>query len=102
MRKRSTITIVLVAIMLAAFLAGCATAPKPTEQNMTLPVVTLSYAEVPYYTGWWYFSAKVEPTKGKAGNYGAPLAVAFIFDIENPNPYPVQMEPNLVIEFYSR
>ena len=92
MRKRSTITIVLVAIMLAAFLAGCATAPKPTEQNMTLPAVTLSYAEVPYYTGWWYFSKKVAPTKGNAGNYGAPLGIAFIFDIENPNPYPVQME----------
>jgi hypothetical protein len=92
MRKRSTITIVLVALTLAAFLAGCATAPKPTEENMTLPAVTLSYAEVPYYTGWWYFSSKVAPTKGKAGNYGAPMGVAFIFDIENPNPYPVQME----------
>jgi hypothetical protein len=78
--------------MLAAFLAGCATAPKPTEDNMTPPAITLSSVELPYYTGWWYFSKKVQPTKGNAGNYGAPLGVAFIFDVENPNPYPVQLE----------
>ena len=92
MRKRSTISIVLVALVLAAFLAGCATAPKPTEENMVLPTVTLNSVELPYYTGWWYFSKKVEPTKGKAGNYGAPLGLAFIYDIENPNPFPVQLE----------
>jgi hypothetical protein len=48
--------------------------------------------EVAHYWGWWYFSKKIEPTKGTAGDYGAPLDVAFILDIENPNPYPVMME----------
>jgi hypothetical protein len=48
--------------------------------------------EVAHYWGWYYFSNKIEPTKGAAGNYGAPLDVAFILDIQNPNPYPVMME----------
>ena len=92
MRKRSLILIGFTVVVLGTLLVACATAPAPTAKSFQAPVVTLNSVEVPYYTGWWYFSAKVEPTKGKAGNYGAPLAVAFIFDIENPNPYPVQME----------
>jgi hypothetical protein len=55
-------------------------------------VITLSHAEVANYWGWWYFAKSVEPTAGEAGDYGAPLNLAFIFDIENPNPYPVQLE----------
>ena len=35
---------------------------------------------------------KVEVTRGKAGNNGAPLDLNFVFDIENPNPYPVALE----------
>jgi hypothetical protein len=82
-----------VAVMLAAFLLGCAAmAPKPSEQNFKTPVVTLSYAEVAHYWGWWYFKNTVKPTVGDAGNYGAPLDLAFVFDIENPNPYPIMLE----------
>jgi hypothetical protein len=93
MHERSTIIKGLVVIMLVTFLAGCAAmAPKPTEQNIKVPVVTLNSVELPYFTGWWYFSNKVQPTKGNAGNYGAPLGLAFIFDMENPNAYPVQLE----------
>jgi hypothetical protein len=83
----------LAVVVLAMFLAGCAaTAPKPAEDNFAMPTVTLSSIELPYYTGYWYFSNKVEPTKGEAGNYGAPLGHAFIFEITNPNAYPVLME----------
>jgi hypothetical protein len=34
----------------------------------------------------------VEPTKGKAGNNGAPLDYAFIFEITNPNKYPIKLD----------
>ena len=64
----------------------------PTEQNFVSPVVTLGSVEVAHYWGWWYFSDKIKPARGDAGKYGAPLDLAFIFDIENPNPYPVMME----------
>ena len=92
MRKRSSIATGFVTIVLSAFLWACATVPTPTEQNFETPVVTLNSVEVAHYWGWWYFSNKVKPTMGKAGNYGAPLDLAFIFDIENPNPYPVLMD----------
>ena len=75
---------------LAVFLFGCATVP--TEDNFRDPNVTLNRVEVAHYWGWWYFSNKIEPTMGTAGNYGAPLDLAFVFDIENPNAYPVRME----------
>ena len=93
MCRRSTIFKGLFVLALVSLLAGCAmTEPKPTEDNFAMPTVTLTSVELPYYTGYWYFSNKVEPTKGKAGNYGAPLGHAFIFEVMNPNDYAVMME----------
>ncbi|MGD9022626.1 MAG: hypothetical protein PVJ62_02485 [Deltaproteobacteria bacterium] len=93
MRKRSVMWKSLSLLVLGALLVGCATAPlTPSEQNFKTPVVRLNSVEVAHYWGWWYFAKTIEPTKGQAGDYGAPLDVAFIFDIENPNPYPVMME----------
>ena len=82
-------------VSIATFLLVCTTETKasgPTEQNFQAPIVTLNSIEVAHYWGWWYFSNKVEPTKGTAGNYGAPLDLAFIFDIQNPNSYPILMD----------
>ncbi len=92
MRKRSIIMTGFAAVVLMAFVSACATAPKPTQQNFQTPMVTLDSVELPYYTGWWYFSNKVKPTKGDAGNYGAPLGLAFVFSIDNPNSYPVMLD----------
>lgn len=80
-------------IAMVAFLTGCAgMATKPTEQNCMPPVITLESMEVAHNFGYWYFSNKVQPTKGKPDNVGAPLDLAFTFDVENPNPYPVMLE----------
>ena len=65
---------------------------KPSQQNFKAPVVTLDRVEVAHYWGYWFYGGKVEATRGKAGNNGAPLDLNFVFDIENPNPYPVAME----------
>lgn len=65
---------------------------KPSEANFKDPVISLASFEVPQYDEYWYFSSKVEPTKGKAGDRGAPLPISFLFDIENPNEYPVLLE----------
>lgn len=93
MSKKSIILICFSFIVIAAFLTGCAgMAAKPTEKSFQAPVVTLSHVEVQTYWGWWYYSNKVKPTKGTAGNYGAPLNLAFIFEIKNPNKFPVMME----------
>lgn len=80
-------------LVAAAMLAGCAGMPvTPTQQNFKAPVVTLDSMEVTHAFGYWYFSKKVEPTKGKPDNVGAPLELAFIFNIENPNSYPIKMD----------
>jgi len=93
MRKSTVLLSGLCLIMIIALMTGCAgMAPKPSESNFKAPVITLSHIEVEHYYGYWYFSNKVEPTKGKAGNYGAPLDMAFIFEIENPNSYPIRMD----------
>jgi hypothetical protein len=96
MRKRSIIiTGIFAIVVLGTFLLACATVStptEPTENTFTTPVVTLNSVEVAHYWGWWYYSKKIEPTQGKAGDYGAPLDLAFIFDVKNPNPSPVMME----------
>jgi LEA14-like dessication related protein len=80
-------------VVIAAMLSGCAgTMVTPSQQNFKAPVVTLDSMEVAHAFGYWYFSKKVQPTKGKPDNVGAPLDLAFIFNIENPNVYPVKME----------
>ncbi len=89
-RKALTAGLILVALLLVS---GCVSLqPKPKEDNFKTPVVTLDHVEVAHYFGWWYFSKKIEPAAGDAGNYGAPLDLAFVFSIENPNDYPVMME----------
>ena len=92
MHKRSIILKWLSVVAIIALIGGCATIPKPTEKNFEVPVVTLDSVEVAHAFGYWYFSNKVKPTKGKPDNVGAPLELAFIFNIENPNEYPVKMD----------
>jgi hypothetical protein len=93
MHRKSIIRNCLSVLSIVVLLAGCAgMAVKPTQKNFKVPVVTLDSMEVAHAFGYWYFSKKVQPTKGNPDNVGAPLELAFIFNIENPNQYPVKME----------
>jgi hypothetical protein len=92
MQRKINVLTVLSVIMMVALLFGCAALQKPSESNLKDPVISLSHVEVPYYTGYYYISNKVKPTKGNAGNYGAPMMMAFIFEINNPNAYPVMLD----------
>ena len=92
MRKTTIVFICLVALVTAALLSGCAGMQKASESNFKDPVVTLNHIELQKYWGWWFFTSKIEPAKGKAGNYGAPLVLGFIFEIQNPNSYPVLLD----------
>jgi len=65
---------------------------KPTEANFKLPVVSLESVQVTQYNGYWYYDAKITPVKGKAGANSAMLPMAFLFNIVNPNDYPVKLE----------
>ena len=97
MYKKNKILALTVMIFAAFFITACvATDVKmnitPTQENFQAPTVSLDYVDIAHYWGWWYFSKKVKPTTGTRGDYGAPLDLAFIFSIENPNSYPVKME----------
>jgi hypothetical protein len=70
--------------------AGMAT--KPTEANFKVPVVALESVQVTQYNGYWYYDAKITPLKGKAGANSAMLPMAFVFNITNPNDYPVKLD----------
>jgi hypothetical protein len=92
MDKRLVLMPVLI-LCLGLALASCASLqPKPTEADFKDPVITLESFMIPQYDGYWYFSKSVEPTKGEAGDRGAPLPMTFLFTINNPNPYPIQLE----------
>ena len=75
------------------FLVSCAGIPtKPTEANFKAPVIALESAQVTQYNGYWYYGAAIAPTKGKAGANSAVLPLAFLFNITNPNDFPVQLD----------
>ena len=92
MQKNAILRICLSVLIIAVPMTGCATMQKPSESNFKSPTVTLSHVELEHYFGWWFYGAKVKPDKGKAGNNGAPLDYAFIFEITNPNNYPVMLD----------
>ena len=84
MHKKSIIIRWLIVFAAVAFFAGCSgMAVKPDQQNFQAPEVSLDSMEVAHAFGFWYFSNKVQPTKGKPDNVGAPLDLAFIFNIKN-------------------
>lgn len=107
---KQTICRISVILLAVAFLTGCAgTAVMATQDNFKPPVIRLSHIEVQKYWGFWFFKG-VAPTYGaaidpktnqpKPGNYGAPLDLAFIFEIENPNDFPVAMDSvNFTVAF---
>jgi LEA14-like dessication related protein len=93
MHKRSFVLTCLSVVVIAAMLSGCAGMKvTPTQQNFKAPTVALSHVELEHYFGWWFYGKKVKPTKGKAGNNGAPLDFAFIYEITNPNDYPILLD----------
>jgi len=92
MKKRLALMTVLL-FGLGVVLSSCALLKtKPTEDNFKDPVIRLESFMVPQYDGYWYFSKEVKPTKGDAGDRGAPLPMTFLFSVENPNPYPILLE----------
>ena len=92
MQKKKVLCTLLILIATIAFVSGCVSIPKADDSNFKDPLIGLDHLEISYYTGYYYFSEEVKPTRGKADNYGAPLLMAFIYKIHNPNPYPVMLD----------
>lgn len=91
MTKRSLLYVPFIFAIAVVFASCAGVQTKATESNFKAPVITLESLES-RYDGWWYYSKKVEPTKGDPGENGAPMTMSFLFNIQNPNPYPVRLE----------
>lgn len=100
MRCKSFALTALATGALVLTLLGCVGMQvAPSQDNFKAPTVALSHVEVPYYTGYWYYGNTITPTKGekdakgelKKLDVGAPMQMAFIFNITNPASYPVEM-----------
>ncbi|MBW1689293.1 MAG: hypothetical protein JRI71_13930 [Deltaproteobacteria bacterium] len=92
MNKRLALITVLIFGMGLLFFSCAGMQTKPTAANFKAPKIALEMIEIPQFDGYWYYSGKIKPTKGKAGNHGAPLPMAVTFNITNPNPYPVLLD----------
>jgi len=92
MPKVKSIYSILTLTAIIALVASCVGVPMPDEGNFKDPLIGLDRVEVSYYTGFYYFSKEVTPTRGNADDYGAPLLLSFIYKIHNPNPYPVMLD----------
>ena len=79
-------------VYILALVSGCVSMNRPDENNFKDPLIGLDHVEVSYYSGYYYFSSEVKPTRGKADNYGAPLLMTFVYKIHNPNPYPIMLD----------
>jgi len=93
MPKKSTVLLVALIFGMGALFFSCAgMQTKPTAANFKAPAIDIELVDVPQYDGYWYYGGKVQPTKGQAGDHGAPLPIAITFTITNPNPYPVLLD----------
>ena len=91
MRKALVMMTVLILGMALLFSSCAMFMGKPSESNFKDPVITLESFMVPQYDGFWLYGSKIKPALGAAGDHGAPLPMTFLFNIENPNGYPVEL-----------
>jgi hypothetical protein len=93
MKKRLALIVTLL-FTVGFVLVSCAgLETKPTEASFKAPVVKLSSIQPSYYEGFWYYGkAKPELGKAPAGGGSSPLTLDFVFEITNPNDFPIQYE----------
>jgi hypothetical protein len=94
MMKKRVAAMTVVLFGLGVVLASCAgVMTKPTESNFKAPTVVLDSIQLSYYEGFWYYG-KAEVAKGKApkGGGSSPITMDFVFEITNPNAYPVRLD----------
>lgn len=90
MTKKSTVLLTILMVGMGMIFASCAgIQERPTAGNFKDPIVALETIQVTQYNGYWYYGGNIQPTKGKAGANSAVLPLAFVFNIANPNSFPV-------------
>jgi hypothetical protein len=92
--KKKLVLMTVLLVGLGFILASCVTVPvKPTAANFKDPVIKLDSVQLGYYEGFWYYGkAKVAMGKAPKGGGSSPVGLNFVFEITNPNNYPVLLE----------
>ena len=75
---------------------------RPSAANFKDPGVTLDSVQVEYFEGFWTYGKETEVAKGKApkGGGSSPVTLSFVFEITNPNSYPVQLDSSKFSLFF--
>ncbi|HUV59945.1 MAG TPA: hypothetical protein VMW09_07520 [Desulfatiglandales bacterium] len=94
MPKKYTVLLIALFFGMGVLFASCAGVPtKPTAANFKNPVITLDYIGTSYYEGFWYYGkSKVAMGKAPAGGGSSPVTLEFVFEIANPNSYPILLD----------
>jgi hypothetical protein len=94
MLKKSTVLLIALIFGIGVLFVSCAGVPtKPTAANFKNPVITLDYIGPSYYEGFWYYGkAKLAMGKAPKGGGSSPVTLEFVFEITNPNSYPILLD----------
>ena len=83
----------LCAWVIISLMTGCAYIKNIfSPEQMETPSVKLNRVEVVKESGYWYYAENNPTTEGDPGKRGAPLSLAFVFKIKNPNTYVIRMD----------
>ena len=101
MTKRLALTVSMLLCM-CLVLGSCAgVQTKPSEANFKAPSVELESIFIEYYTGFWsYGGAKVERGTAPWGGGSSALTLLFVFQIKNPNGFPVSYDSSSFFVFF--
>jgi len=101
MKKKLVLMTVLIFCLSVALMSCVTTQVKPTESNFIAPKVTLDSIQLSYWEGFWHYG-KAKVAKGKAPKFGgsSPITLDFIFEITNPNQFPVNLESSQFFLFF--
>lgn len=91
--KRLAWIIVLLFGAAVAFSSCAGVYVQPTAANFNSPKVNLDSVQVAFFEGFWtYGKAEVAMGKAPGGGGSSPVTLDFVFDIENPNEYPIKLD----------
>jgi len=101
MKKKLVLMTVLIFCLGVALISCVTTQVKPTNTNFIAPKVTLDSIQLSYWEGFWHYG-KAKVAKGKAPKFGgsSPVTLDFVFEITNPNEFPVSLESSQFFLFF--
>lgn len=101
MKKKLVLMTVLIFCLSVALMSCVTMQVKPTAKNFVAPKVVLDSIQISYWEGFWHYG-KAAVVKGKAPKFGgsSPVTLDFVFEITNPNQFPVSLESSQFFLFF--